>query len=489
MTNSKRTGPARRDFLLNIGKLGALTLALPKKTWMNTTVTDNPWHIEQFKDKGLAHFSYAILVGKKIILVDPARNPEPYYAFAKSHGAEIKGVIETHPHADFISAHTEIRRKTGASIYASSLLAPAYPFTPFDEGQILELEKGVRLRCLHTPGHAPDGISVILEANGKQQLVFSGDSLLIGDVGRPDLREYSGNVQSQREALAKQMYHTVWNKFAPMPDDVILYPAHGAGSLCGKSMRDANSSSIGEERAGNPAFKKMTEAEFVNLLLQDLPAVPAYFPYDVSLNVKGAGDLQQSLDAVPLLADNVKLPAGALLIDARPGNLFKNSANPGAFNLQDGTKFETWLGSVITPERPFYLAAENRSQLAAVVAKTAKIGYERQIKGAFVYDAEDGVKASQPDPAKILEHPEQYTIIDVRTTKEAKSAPLFATATVIPITDLEKRLGEIPREKPIVVHCASGFRSALGASIIKAQAGDLEVYDFGTDVLKYLKHP
>src|SRR5690606_1629869 len=228
--------------------------------------------IEQFEDKGLAHYAYAILSEKtgEVVLVDPARDPQPYYYFAEKNNAKIVGVIETHPHADFVSSHLEIQKKTGATIYTHSLVGADYPHQAFDEGAVLELGK-IKLRSLHTPGHSPDGISIVLEHDGKDKAVFTGDTLFIGDVGRPDLRESAGNITAKREELARQLYQSTRQKLMTLADDVLVYPAHGSGSLCGKSLSDANSSTIGAEKTGNYALKEMSEDEFVKIITEDQP--------------------------------------------------------------------------------------------------------------------------------------------------------------------------------------------------------------------------
>lgn len=469
----------RRVFLTSMAQ--ATVSAIFARKLMHFTYNDDnaPWQVRQFKDNGLAHFSYAILAGKEIFLVDPARDARQYYDFAKEKGAAITGIIETHPHADFISSHVEIARQTGATIYTSGLMKPTYKHKAFDEGHVLSLNDRVTLRSLYTPGHAPDAISIVLVQDGKDKVVFTGDSLLIGDVGRPDLREYSGDVASQRKRLAALMYDTIWQTFDKLADDVVVYPAHGAGSLCGKNMRDAPSSTIGEEKLHNYAFQKRDKDSFVELLLKDLPAVPLYFPYDVSLNLKGAPDLAQSIAGIPLLTDNYRPAASDTIIDVRTAALFKSSYLPGAYNLQNGAKFETWLGSVFAPGQSFYLVAESKAALDETLHKAAKIGYESAIKGAFVYTATDGQRFKALDAAAVSQHPEAYTIIDVRTEKEATEKKLFPTAINIPVNQLTARIKEIPTDKPIVVHCASGYRSALGSSILQKYFPSEAVYDYG----------
>jgi len=477
----------RRKFIVDIAGFGVLSLLAPGRV-LSKSNTMKDWHIEQFKDKGLAHFSYALLADKKIILVDPERDPQQYYDFAKLNNAEIIGVIETHPHADFTSSHLEIHHSRNAVIYASSLSKPSYPYSKFDEGATIKLSDEVTIRSLYTPGHAPDHIAAVFQVDGKDVAVFSGDALLIGDVGRPDLRDYVKDVQAQRKKLAGMMYHTLHEKFAKLADDVIVYPTHGAGSLCGKAIRDANSSTIAEEKKTNYAFQIKNEAEFIQTLLSDLPFIPKYFPYDVGLNVKGAPDFQQGITAVQKLQKDFRPADGELIVDARPAAVFKKSFIKNALNIQEGGKFETWLGSVVPPEQSFYLVAGTESSLSDLVRKTAKIGYEANIKGIFVYDDLNGERFSEFSTNDFDPDKNEYTIIDVRSPKEVKEEGIFKQAINIPLQDLGSRISEIPTDKPILVNCASGYRSAAGSSLIKKLLPQQEVYDLGAAVTAYEKN-
>lgn len=208
--------------------------------------------IKQFEYKPLAHYSYAIISDGKMAVIDPERDASQYYAFAKANNATITAIIETHPHADFVSSHLEMHQETGATIYASKKVGADYPHQPFDDGDDLELG-GITLSSINTPGHSPDSITIVAR-DDKQTALFTGDTLFIGDVGRPDLREKAGNMKAKREELAQMMYDTITTKFKDLPDDAIIYPAHGAGSLCGKGMSDASSSTLGDERSSNWAF-------------------------------------------------------------------------------------------------------------------------------------------------------------------------------------------------------------------------------------------
>lgn len=256
--------------------------------------------IIQFEDKNLAHYSYAVISNKEIALIDPARNPQPYYDLAIQHDAKIIAVIETHPHADFVSSHLEIHESTGAIIYVSKLLGAEYDHRAFDENDEISLGN-ITLKALNTPGHSPDSICIIaINENGKEQAVFTGDTLFIGDCGRPDLRETAGAITTAREELARQMYHSLRDKLMNLGDDVLVYPAHGAGSLCGKGLSAKNSSTIGFEKAYNWCLQKLTEEEFVKELLTDQPFVPKYFTYNVALNKKGAGSFSSGIAAIKI---------------------------------------------------------------------------------------------------------------------------------------------------------------------------------------------
>lgn len=444
--------------------------------------------IEQFYDKGLAHGSYAIVSDGKMMLVDPARDPQPYLDFAKKHQAKIIGVIETHPHADFVSSHLEFHEKLGATIYASRLLGADYAHQSFDDGDVIHLGK-LTLKAINTPGHSPDSICVLLfDEHGNEHALFTGDTLFVGDVGRPDLRENVGNLTAKKEELARAMYHSTRDKLMQLPEQVLVYPAHGPGSLCGKNMSPELHSTIGNELRTNYALQLMDELEFVKKIIEDQPFVPKYFGYDVSLNKKGAPSFVDSIATVPRIDNRAKLEENVIIIDTRPQDQFKMGHLKNSFNLQDGGKFETWLGSIMAPGEPFYLVASDENVLNSVIRKTAKIGYERQIKGAFVAgDWENSAPLFDMDA--FMEHLGKFTIIDIRNESEVKEGKLFDAAITIPLPELRERISEIPTDKPIVVHCAAGYRSAVGASIIRQQVKNVLVLDMGENVIRFpVKH-
>jgi hydroxyacylglutathione hydrolase len=438
--------------------------------------------IEQFEDKDLSHNSYAILseCENKVVLIDPSRNLQPYLAFAELHQAKIIGVIETHPHADFVSGHLELHQTTGAKIYCSRLVGAAYPHQTLDEGDVINLGK-IKLKAINTPGHSPDSISIILEHKGKDKAIFTGDTLFIGDCGRPDLRESSGNITAKREELAGQMYDSLREKILVLDDAVSVYPAHGAGSLCGKALSEVGRSTIGEEKVWNWSLQDMGKTQFIQELLRDQPFIPKYFPFDVECNKQGATNLAVALGAIPHGKPD-KLMAGIIIIDTRPEADFKKGHLPGSVNLQEAGKFETWLGSIIRPEEAYYLVAGNEESLQNLSSRTAKIGYETAIESAFIVN--EGPETTEAINLELFEaHLQDYTIVDIRNAGEAKEHPIFADAINLPLPQLRERVIEIPFNKPIVVHCAGGYRSAAGSSIIQMALGDkTKVFDLGESI-------
>jgi glyoxylase-like metal-dependent hydrolase (beta-lactamase superfamily II)/rhodanese-related sulfurtransferase len=436
--------------------------------------------IHQFYDKGLAHASYAVIRLGKMIVIDPARDPQPYYDFAELNNADIVGVIETHPHADFVSSHLEIHQSIGATIYVSKLLGAEYPHEGFDDGDTIELAD-IKLKALNTPGHSPDSICILVQDEvGNDKAIFTGDTLFVGDVGRPDLRENVGNITAAKEKLARQMYHSTREKLMTLPHGVVVYPAHGPGTLCGKNLSPDLESTIGRELRENYALQLMDEITFVNTLTADQPFIPKYFGHDVDTNKKGAGPFAESVAAVPRIHRNSPLKDGVLVVDARPKDQFRKGHIKGAFNIQDGGKFETWLGSIVGPDESFYLIAEDDAVIDALIKKAAKIGYEKNIKGALLNP--DNALETLPELENFSAEnfqPEKYTIVDVRNWGEINIGKIFPHAIAIPLPELREWGNEIPVHRPIVVHCAAGYRSAAATSIIAGKITSVPVYDLG----------
>jgi len=439
--------------------------------------------IKQFNDEALAHYSYAIVSKGKMAVIDPSRDPIQYYKYAEEENAKIVAVFETHPHADFVSSHLQISKETGASIYVSKLLGADYDHKTFDDGDSFKMED-ITFSARNTPGHSPDSITIVAE-EGKETILFTGDTLFIGNVGRPDLRENAGNMTAKRVELAKDMYHTINNKFTDLPDSAIVYPAHGAGSLCGKNMSSDSSSTLGNERQGNWAFKEQTEAEFVEEILKDQPFIPSYFGFNVDINKKGAVNVNKA-KGVDLKLNVSELDSSIIVVDVRHQEKYKKGHLTNSINIMASSpaqKFETWLGAIIEPNEAFYLVVESVEDIEELLNRVVKIGYEKQLKAVVTLSNEVSNSSDELDLNDFKNNQDKYTIVDIRNEGEIAEGKIFDKALASPLNELRDNLENIPSDKPIVVHCAGGYRSAAGSSILENKFKDTKIYDL-SDAIK-----
>jgi rhodanese-related sulfurtransferase len=325
-----------------------------------------------------------------------------------------------------------------------------------------------------------------MDEDGKEIALFTGDTLFVGDVGRPDLRENVGNIKAKATELAKQLYRSTREKIMTLPEDVIIYPTHGPGSLCGRNISPELQSTIGKEIKENHALQEMTEDEFVDLVLQDLPWVPKYFEHDVALNKAGAESFEQSIrKATPVLhASN--LEEGVLLIDIRPADQFKSGHHENAINIPNGNKFETWLGSIVGPTESFYLIGEDEKSLHEAMEKVAKIGYEGSVVG-LLWGETGSVTEDEFEVSDFEAHPDHYTIVDVRHENEVVQGKIFEEAIHIPLPRLREFADKLPTDKPIAVHCAGGLRSSMGSSLISKELKGVKVLDMNVSIKKFNK--
>jgi len=439
--------------------------------------------IKQFEYKPLAHYSYTLVSESKMVIIDPERNPEQYYNYAKQQNATIIAVIETHPHADFVSSHLQIHNDTDADVYNSSKLNADYPHKSFDDGDEILLGN-ITLKAINTPGHSPDSITVVASENDEIAL-FTGDTLFVGDIGRPDLREIDGNMETKRKELAEKMYHTITEKFKNFPDDAKVFPAHGAGSLCGKGMSDENSSTLGDERKNNWAFKHQTREEFIDTLLEGQPFIPSYFSYNVSVNKAGASSLKPSISEIPFFENAI---SEGLIVDTRDEANFKKNHLEGSFNIQavsKNAKFETWLGSIITPEEKFTVVIENKEKKNEILHRVAKIGYEKFLEKIITLPKDSLETSNNLNIQDFKNNLNNYTIVDIRNTSEVEKDKIFNNAISHPLNKLRDTLDKIPTDKPIMVHCAGGYRSAAGASILERKIKDVKIYDLSDQINQF----
>lgn len=427
----------------------------------------------------LAHASY--LIGDEgsheAAVVDPQRDVDQYVEAAQGLGLQIRHVFLTHFHADFLAGHLELRDRTGARIYLGARAEAEYAFTPMKEGDVLEFGD-VRLKVLETPGHTPESISILVYDVAKDaqrpEAVLTGDTLFVGDVGRPDLRASLG--WSARE-LGSMLYDSVHEKLLPLPDETRVYPAHGAGSLCGKSLGSENSSTIGEQRRWNYALQPMSKETFIGIVLADQPDAPSYFTYAAVLNTKERPTLEQAREQTlrPLTLDKVLelKDAGAQVLDVRDPAHWAAGHLVGSINIGLSGTFATWAGSLLDRERPIVIVAEPGGEQEAQT-RLGRIGFDHVAgyldSGMQALESQMDLvrRTDRLDPSALAEElkaSEPPVVLDVRSPAERKAQRIDKSVHV-PLNHLLERLQEVPRDKRIVVQCASGYRSSMGVSLL-----------------------
>ena len=435
---------------------------------------------KQFYLNCLAHASY--LIGdettRTAAVVDPRRDIEPYLEEADRHGLQIAHVFLTHFHADFIAGHLELRDRTGATIYLGARARAEYPFTPMGDGAVLEFGR-VRLKVLETPGHTSESISILvfdLERSGDTPYaVLTGDTLFAGDVGRPDLRASLGWSATE---LGTLLFDSLRTKLLPLPDDTLVYPAHGAGSLCGKNISTETFSTIGAERRANYALQPMSSDSFVALVTADQPDAPAYFTYDAVLNARERPTLDTILERelMPLSLERVLelQQNGAQLLDVRDPGDFATAHVAGSINIGLGGQYATWAGTLLDRERLIVLIAEpGREQEAAT--RLGRIGFDSvagYLDGGM--QSVDGrpdliARTERVSPTLLAENlasPGAPVVVDVRTPREWTGSHIPGSVN-IPLNHLEAELSAIPRDRTIAVTCAGGYRSSIAASLLQ----------------------
>lgn len=442
-------------------------------------------YFKQFYLGCLAHASYLIGSDGEAAVVDPQRDVEQYIDEAASRGLKIKYVVETHLHADFVSGHHELADRSGAKIVFGAKAGATFDHLPVHHGDILKIGKA-SLKILETPGHTPESISLLLadpDDPAKPMKVFTGDTLFIGDVGRPDL---AGGKGFSPEQMAGMLYDSLHQKLMVLPDETEVYPAHGAGSMCGRNISKDTSSTIGQQRQFNYALKPMSKPEFVKMMTTDLPEAPAYFSQDAEMNRTGAGLLKQLAPPAELTPSEFKKLSdrGHLVLDVRPAAQFGNGHVPGAINIALGGQFASWAGTLIKRDAPILLVAEEHDGIDEAVQRLARVGIE-SVKGflgggMYAWDkAGEAVRVIPQMPVDELRHQidegAQLQLLDVRRPNEYSSghAPGFVS---VPLPHLEEELSKFDRSKPLAVMCQGGYRSSAGTSIL-ARHGFKHVYN------------
>ncbi|MGJ3509421.1 MBL fold metallo-hydrolase [Enemella sp. A6] len=439
-------------------------------------------HFTQYYLDCLSQASY--LIGDpstgRAVVVDPRRDIEEYLTDARDAGLTIEGVILTHFHADFVSGHLELAEQTGAWIGFGDRAEPEFDFRALSDGERISLGD-VQLQIMTTPGHTPESISVLVYEHADDEVpygVLTGDALFIGDVGRPDLLASIGVTQAE---LASQLYHSVQHKLMALPDEVKVYPAHGAGSACGKNLSTEKVSTIGAQRMSNYACAPMSEEKFVDLVTEGQPPAPAYFAHDAMANRQDrqVREVDAEIPALNATQLDAVLAEGVIVLDSRDPMDFAAGHLAGSINVGfDGRMAET-AGMVIEPDQKFVIVAEDghEQQTAVRMARIGfdkAIGYVPRIEQYLVEHQDRARRASRMTPARmfeILNADSEVQLVDIRNDGELANGQVEG-AKHIPLAQLPKRRDELDPAKPIVLHCAGGYRSSVGASWLRNHGFD-----------------
>jgi len=435
---------------------------------------------KQFYLPCLAHASY--LIGDEATgtaaVVDPQRDTDQYIAFAAEHKLKIKHVFLTHLHADFVAGHLELRDRVGAAIYLGAAAKAAYAFTPLRDGSLVEFGR-VRLQALETPGHTPESISIVLYdlnvSETKPYAVLTGDTLFIGDVGRPDLRVALG---WSAKDLGGMLFDSLHTKLLRLPDESLVYPAHGAGSLCGRAISKETVSTLGEQRKSNYALQPMSKEAFIEVVTADQPEAPAYFNYDAVLNSEERPTLDQALqrEMNPLTLDTLldMQSAGAQILDTRDAVEFASAHLQGSINIGLGGQYATWVGTVLDRAHPIVIIADPGRENEAAV-RLGRIGFDHV--AGYLQDGMQSLQSrpeltaktervSAPFAAELLSSVRTPLLVDVRAPRE-RDQKFIAGSLGIPLNHLVENMGMLPKDRDLLVYCAGGYRSSIAASLLQ----------------------
>lgn len=434
-------------------------------------------HIEQLYTNCLAQAAYYIESEGEVAIIDPIRDYDGYIQKADEAGHKIRYIIETHFHADFVSGHVDLAKKTGATIIYGPGAQTGYGIKNVEDGEVLPLGK-VSLMALHTPGHTPESTCFLLkDEQGKDHALFSGDTLFVGDVGRPDLLESGGKYTG--EMLAGMMFDSLRNKIMPLPNEVLLYPAHGAGSSCGKNLGPETYSTIGDQKKNNYALQEMSRDEFIKALLEGIAPPPAYFAENARINKTGYTALKEILSEGTMELNTEQFETamndGALVIDSRDPLEFEKGFVPGSINIGLNGQYAIWAASLFSLDRKIVLVCDHGKEEESVT-RLARVGFD-QIKGVLKGGYPAWEKAGKAldmiisvDSYELgldLKHDENARVVDVRKVSEFENSHVKG-AHLIPLNELEARKEEIDPESDLYIHCAGGYRSIIAASILKA---------------------
>ncbi|MET3733065.1 MBL fold metallo-hydrolase [Moheibacter stercoris] len=437
--------------------------------------------IEQIYTGCLAQGAYYIESNGEAVVIDPLREVQPYIEKAEKDNAKIKYVLETHFHADFVSGHLDLANKTGATIVFGPTAKPAFDAHVATDGEILEIGN-IKIKVIHTPGHTMESTCYLLiDENGKETSLFTGDTLFIGDVGRPDLAQ-KVIADLTQEKLAAHLYDSLHNKIIPLADDIIVYPAHGAGSACGKNMSKETTDTLGNQKKTNYALQPMTKETFIDKVLDGLMPPPAYFPENVLMNIKGYESIDEVLHKGTRALSPTEFEAAAnetdaLLLDTRDAQTFAKGFIPNSINIGIDGNFAPWAGTLIPDIKQTILLIADDGREEEIVTRLARVGYDNTIgylKGGFEAwkNAEketDTIESISVDElAKRMEQNPDLNILDVRKKSEHYSEHVIGSENIA-LDYINDHIAEVSKDKTYYVHCAGGYRSMIFNSILRAR--------------------
>ena len=440
---------------------------------------------KQFYLPCLAHASYLIAdeTTGTAAVVDPQRDTDQYIAFAAEHHLKIKHVFLTHLHADFVAGHLELRDREDAFIYLGAKAKAMYAFTPLADGSLVEFGR-VQLQALETPGHTPESISIVvydLNVSERQPYaVLTGDTLFIGDVGRPDLRVALGWSAND---LGGMLFDSLHAKLLALPDESLVYPAHGAGSLCGKAISKETVSTLGEQRRSNYALQPMSKEAFIQVVTADQPDAPAYFNYDAVLNSQERPTLEEALarGMNPLTLETLlrMQGSGAQVLDTRDSTEFAAAHLAGSINVGLGGQYATWVGTVLDPEHAIVIIADPGREHEAAV-RLGRIGFDHVAgylkDGMLSLESRPELtvqteRVSAPFAAELLASAQPPLAVDVRAPRE-REAKFIAGSLNVPLNHLAENIGILPKDRALLLYCAGGYRSSIAASLLQKNGFD-----------------
>jgi len=438
--------------------------------------------VEQIYTGCLAQGAYYIESNGEAAIIDPLREVAPYIQKAELNGATIKYVLETHFHADFVSGHLDLAQKTGATIVYGPTAAPNFPFYSAKDGEQLSIGK-IKIKVIHTPGHTMESTCyLLLDEHGQATSLFSGDTLFIGDVGRPDLAQKVQEDLTQ-DVLAGHLFDSLRNKIMPLADNIIVYPAHGAGSACGKNMSKETSDTLGNQKKQNYALRAdMTKEEFIAEVLNGLAAPPSYFPLNVMMNIQGYDSIDKVLERgqhalSPAAFEAAANETNALILDTRDAQSFAKGFVPNSINIGIDGSFAPWVGSMIPDIKQEILLVTEPGRETEVITRLARVGYDFTI-GYLEGGIESWKKAGKETDtiqsisadtlaAKQQENP-SIAIVDVRKASEYGSEHIL-NAQNAPLDFINESMATLDKDKTYFVHCAGGYRSMIFISTLKAR--------------------